>query len=169
MNQSLIVWALILIYLTCSISDTEFFLYLNIYSVINFLHIYLIIVGLKFHLVLATSAHYCCSITHLLIFFHQLIITLNLCFLKIFFHKQRQRFLTLRRIIGLVLTFFMEVKKYMTSSNLMSKVYKVGYCFKPIWSYYPFCWGFCQNFLSSFLFGLIRFFVSSWANCKRYF
>ena len=65
--------------------------------------------------------HYYCSITHLLVFVHQLIITLNLCFLKIFFHKRRQRFLMLRRMIGLVLTFFMEVKKFMTSSNLMSK------------------------------------------------
>ena len=91
------------------------FLYLNIFSVINFLRIYLIVVGLKFHLVLVTSAHYCWSITHLLVFVHQLIITLNLCFLKIFFHKRHQRFLML------ILTFFMEVKQYIKSSNLMRK------------------------------------------------
>ena len=115
----LISWALI--YLTCYICNIELFLYLNIYSVINFLHICLIAVGLKFHLVLVTSANYCCSITHLLVFVHQLIITSNLCCLKILFHRQRQRFLMFRRLIGLVLTFFMEIKKYMTSSNLMSK------------------------------------------------
>ena len=122
LNQSLIGLVSILIYLTCYISDIEFFLYLNIFSVINFLHICFIVVGLKFHLVLVTSAHYCCSITHLLVFVHQLIITLNLRVLKIFFYKRHQRFLMLGRIIGLVLTFFMEVKKYMISSNLMIKV-----------------------------------------------
>ena len=36
MNQSLIGWVFILIYLTCYISDIKFFLYLNIFSVINF-------------------------------------------------------------------------------------------------------------------------------------
>ena len=119
--ESMFDWVFILIYLTCYIFDIKIFVYLNIFRVIKFLHICLIVVGLKFHLVLVTSAHYCYSITHLLVFVHQLIITLNLCFLKIFFHKRHQRFLMLRRIIGLVLTFFMDVKKYMTSSNLMSK------------------------------------------------
>ena len=36
MNQSLTGWVLVLIYPTCYISDIKFFLYLNIYSVINF-------------------------------------------------------------------------------------------------------------------------------------
>ena len=56
-----------------------------------------------------------------LVFVHQLIITLNLCFLKILFDKRHQRFLMLRRIIGLVLTFFMEVKQFMQLLNQMSK------------------------------------------------
>ena len=101
MNQSLIGWVFILIYLTIYISYIKFFLYLNIFSVINFLHVCLTVVGLKFYLVLVTSAHYCWLIMLLLVFDHQLIITLNLRFLKIFFHKWHQRFLMLRRIIGL--------------------------------------------------------------------
>ena len=87
MNQSLISWVFILIYLTCYISNIKFFLYLNIFRVVSFLHICLIVVGLKFHLVLVTSARYCWSITHLLVSVHQLIITLNLCFLKIIFSQ----------------------------------------------------------------------------------
>ena len=86
-----------------------------------FLYICLIAVGLKLHLVLVTSAHYCWWITHLLVFVHQLIITLNLRFLKMFFHKRHQRFLMLRRIIGLVLTFFY-VGKTVHKINVSVKV-----------------------------------------------
>ena len=114
-------WGFILIYPTCYIFDREFFLYLNILRMINFMYICLIVVGLKFRLVLITSAHYCWLITRLLVFVHQLIITLNLCFLKIFFHKKYQRFLMLRRIIGFVLTLFMEVKQFMKLLILRSK------------------------------------------------
>ena len=91
MNQYLIGWVSILIYPICYISDIEFFLYLNIFSLINFLLICLIVVGLKFHLVLVTSAHYCCSIRHLLVLVRHLIITLKLCFPKIFSRKWCQR------------------------------------------------------------------------------
>ena len=45
----------------------------------------------------------------------------KLIFFKKLFHKRGQRFLILGRIIGLVSTFFMEVKKHMKSSYLMSK------------------------------------------------
>ena len=70
-----------------------------------------------------SSCNYCILslLDNALVFVHQLIITLNLCFLKILFDKRHQRFLMLRRIIGLVLTFFMEVKQFMQSLNLMSK------------------------------------------------
>ena len=87
MNQSLTGWVFVLIYLICYISDIKCFLYLNIFSVINFSHIFFIVVGLKFHLVLVTSVHYCWSIRHMLVFVHQLIITLNLCFLKNIFSQ----------------------------------------------------------------------------------
>ena len=130
MNQYLIGWVSILIYPICYISDIELFLYLNIFSVINFLLICLIVVGLKSHLVLVTSAHYCCLITHLLVLVRHLIITLNLCFPKIFSHKWCQRlnveknnrfslniFYGSKKLLGIIKSDDQRCIKFITVSN----------------------------------------------------
>ena len=170
MNQSLISWVFILIYLTCYISNIKFFLYLNIFRVVSFLHICLIVVGLKFHLVLVTSAHYCWSITHLLVSVHQLIITLNLCFLKIIFSQTTSEISNVENNNRFSLKIFYGSKTvFETIKSDKQKCIKIVTVLNQSVLIILFAEVFVRIFCRPFHLVSLDFFVSPWTNCKRYF
>ena len=129
------------------------------------MHICLIVVGLKFHLVLVTSAYYCWSITHLLVSVHQLIITLNLCFLKIIFSQTTSEISNVEKNNRFSLKIFYGSKTvFEIIKSDEQKCIKIAIVLNQSDLIILFA-----EFLSPFSFGFIRFFCFSLNRLQKVF